>query len=60
MIVGWIPTTGGFLASSMESTCKDTGALNPLIMIQVLAHCPRAGFHVDSPVKIQVARKLAR
>ena len=29
-------------------------------MNQVLARCLRAGCHVDSPVKIQVARKLAR
>ena len=44
----------------MESTLKDPGARNPLIMSRVLARCPRAGFEVDSPVKRPDARKLAR
>lgn len=51
---------GGFLDSSMESTCTDAGKRNPLIMIQVFARRPRAGFQVDSPVKRPDARKLAR
>lgn len=51
---------GGFLDSSMEYTCTDAGKRNPLIMIQVFARRPRAGFQVDSPVKRPDARKLAR
>ena len=51
---------GGFLDSLMESTCMDAEKRNPLIMIQVLACRPRAGFQVDSPVKRPDASKLAR
>ena len=51
---------GGFLDSLMESTCMDAEKRNPLIMIQVLACRPRAGFQVDSPVKRPDASKVAR
>ena len=44
----------------MESTCMDAEKRNPLIMIQVLACRPRAGFQVDSPVKRPDASKVAR
>ena len=51
---------GGFLDSSMESTCTDAGKRNPLIMIQVFARRGRAGFQLASPVNRPDARKLAR